>query len=171
MRNKYFVTNVWQLLYAILMIFKQQVLLKNINPFDVIRSFHDLKFVEFLTAGQPVKMNFWEGIDNNKNASFSFWFFGWKTINVVHKNYRISKDHLYFEDHGTELPFGLILWQHQHIVKRSDNGTVIIDKVLMEDSVPFKKFWIYPIMIFPIFIRRWTYKIWFYLLKSKMGLK
>jgi len=151
--------------------FQQQVLLKNINPFDVIRSFHDLKFVEFLIAGQPIRINLWEGIDNNKKASFSFWFFGWKTMNVVHENYLIGKDHLYFEDRGTELPFGLNLWQHKHTVKPYDNGTVIVDTVLMDDSTPIKKFWIYPIMIFPILIRRVTYKIWFYYLKGTKGIK
>ena len=148
------------------MSFQQQVLLKNISPLDVISSFHDLKFVEFLTAGQPVRINLWEGVGNNKKASFSFWFFGWKTINVVHEKLLTSKDHLSFEDYGTELPFGLTLWQHQHIVKPHDNGTVIIDTVLMDGSTPIKKFWIYPIMIFPIFIRRFTYKIWFYFLKG-----
>jgi hypothetical protein len=151
--------------------FQQQVLLKNINPFDVIRSFHDLKFVEFLIAGQPIRINLWEGIDNNKKASFSFWFFGWKTMNVVHEKYLIGKDHLYFEDRGTELPFGLNLWQHKHTVKPYDNGTVIVDTVLMDDSTPIKKFLIYPIMIFPILIRRVTYKIWFYYLNSIKGIK
>jgi hypothetical protein len=151
--------------------FQQQVLLKNINPFDVIRSFHDLRFVEFLIAGQPIRINLWEGIDNNKKASFSFWFFGWKTMNVVHEKYLIGKDHLYFEDRGTELPFGLNLWQHKHTVKPYDNGTVIVDTVLMDDSTPIKKFWIYPIMIFPILIRRVTYKIWFYYLNSIKGIK
>ena len=153
------------------MSFQQQVFLKNINPFDVMRSFHDLKFVEFLIAGQPIRINLWEGIDNNKKASFSFWFFGWKTINVVHEKYLIGKDHLYFEDRGTELPFGLNLWQHKHTVKPYDNGTVIVDTVLMDDSTPIKKFWIYPIMIFPILIRRVTYKIWFYYLNGIKGIK
>ena len=153
------------------MSFQQQVLLKNINPFDVIRSFHDLRFVEFLIAGQPIRINLWEGIDNNKKALFSFWFFGWKTMNVVHEKYLIGKDHLYFEDRGTELPFGLNLWQHKHTVKPYDNGTVIVDTVLMDDSTPIKMFWIYPIMIFPILIRRVTYKIWFYYLNSIKGIK
>jgi hypothetical protein len=151
--------------------FQQQVLLKNINPLDVIRSFHDLRLVEFLIAGQPIRINLWEGIDNNKKASFSFWFFGWKTMNVVHEKYLIGKDHLCFEDRGTELPFGLNLWQHKHTVKPYDNGTVIVDTVLMDDSTPIKKFWIYPIMIFPILIRRVTYKIWFYYLNSIKGIK
>ena len=153
------------------MSFQQQVLLKNINPLDVIRSFHDLRLVEFLIAGQPIRINLWEGIDNNKKASFSFWFFGWKTMNVVHEKYLIGKDHLYFEDRGTELPFGLNLWQHKHTVKPYDNGTVIVDTVLMDDSTPIKKFWIYPIMIFPILIRRVTYKIWFYYLNGIKGIK
>lgn len=149
------------------MTFQQKVFLNNIQPLDVIRSFHDHNFVEFLISGQPVKINTWKGIDNNKTASFSFWFFGWRTMNVVHENYQVSREKLHFEDHGTELPFGLLEWKHQHIVKPHKNGSVIVDNVTMDKSTIKKKYLIYPIMIFPIFIRRITYKIWFYFLEGK----
>ena len=53
------------------MSFQQKVILNNIEPLDVIRSFHDHNFVEFLISGQPVKINTWKGIDDDKSASFS----------------------------------------------------------------------------------------------------
>ena len=149
------------------MSFQQKVVLKNIQPLDVIRSFHDHSFVEFLISGQPVKINTWKGIDDNKKASFSFWFFGWRKMNVIHKNYRVTRNNLSFEDRGTQLPFGLSEWKHEHVVRPYGNGSVIEDNVTMDRSSLVKRVLIYPIMLFPIFIRRITYKIWFYFLEGK----
>jgi hypothetical protein len=50
------------------MSFQQKVILNNIEPLDVIRSFHDHNFVKFLISGQPVKINTWKGIDDDKSA-------------------------------------------------------------------------------------------------------
>ncbi|GIS53797.1 hypothetical protein Ct9H90mP29_08390 [bacterium] len=72
------------------MSFEQKVLIRGVEPLDVIRCFHDRKFVEFLTALQPVKIKSWRGINDEMEASFSFWFFGWREIRVVHKNYRVT---------------------------------------------------------------------------------
>ncbi|MBT5782873.1 hypothetical protein OAP42_00425 [Candidatus Marinimicrobia bacterium] len=149
------------------MTFQQKVVLNNIQPLDVIRSFHNHNFVEFLISGQPVKINSWKGIDDNKKASFSFWFFGWRKMNVIHKNYHVSRDNLSFEDCGTDLPFGLLEWKHEHVVRPYGNGSIIEDNVTMDRSSFVKRVFIYPIMLFPIFIRRITYKIWFYFLEGK----
>ena len=51
------------------MVFKQETALKPIDPLDVIRSFHTYRFVEYLTFGQPVKIENWKGIDDGKTAS------------------------------------------------------------------------------------------------------
>ena len=149
------------------MLFEQKVILKGTDPVDVIKSFHDRKFVEFLITLQPVKILSWEGINNNMKASFSFWFFGWKHIEVEHKNYNVSKKYLHFEDHGIVLPFGLSSWNHHHIIEPHANGTSIIDKVEMDSQSSGLRYFIFPIMIFPVFIRRLTYKIWFYMLEGK----
>lgn len=147
--------------------FQQKVVLNNIQPIDVIRSFHDHSFVEFLISGQPVKINTWKGIDDNKKASFSFWFFGWKKMNVIHKNYRVTRNNLSFEDYGTQLPFGLSEWKHEHVVRPYGNGSIIEDIITMDRSSFVKRIFIYPIMLFPIIIRRITYKVWFYFLEGK----
>jgi len=147
--------------------FHQKVILNNVNPEDVIRSFHDYNFVQFLTFAQPVRIEKWDGIDSNKKASFSFWFFGWKRIVVIHKKYEVTKNELHFQDIGVQLPFDLFSWRHAHIVEPYGNGSVIIDDVVMDNSSILKKYFICPLMIFPVFIRRITYRIWFYYLRPK----
>jgi len=141
--------------------FKQKVLIKKVLPAKVIESFHDKDFVSFLIKFQPVKIVVWNGIKNGKLAEFKFWFFGWKTMNVIHKNYVLKTNHLSFEDHGNLLPFGLKNWKHRHIIEKVNNGTLITDLVSFEGN-SFKNIFIKPIMLFPIVIRRITYKIWFY---------
>ena len=150
------------------MAFHQKTILKNIDSEDVIQCFHSKEFIKFLTAGQPVKIHEWSGIDNNKQAAFSFWFFGWRHMSVVHENYNCSKDYLSFEDIGIDLPFGLKSWKHNHIVKPYESGSVIIDKVYIGEKKSLKTFFIYSIMLFPIIIRKITYKIWFYFLEGKL---
>tara|TARA_B100000287_G_scaffold349679_1_gene338298 strand:+ start:252 stop:722 length:471 start_codon:yes stop_codon:yes gene_type:complete len=149
------------------MVFQQKTILKSVETLDVIRSFHTHKFVEYLTFGQPVKIENWRGIDDGKTASFSFWFFGWRKISVVHKHYTLKRNFLYFVDEGRILPFGIKNWQHHHTVKNSRDGSLIIDKVILDHDLGVKKYFIYPIMLFPIIIRKVTYKVWFYLLEGK----
>ena len=147
--------------------FIQQVKLTNTHHLDVIKSFHDKNFIQYLTAAQPVRIDSWNGIDDDKEASFSFWFFGWRKIKVVHKNYSISNSRLYFQDLGTSLPFGLTKWKHEHIVEPYKKGSIIIDKVAIDCSSKMKKYLVFPIMIFPILLRRVTYKIWFNFLEGR----
>jgi ligand-binding SRPBCC domain-containing protein len=148
------------------MLYQQKVILKDIDVSIVIQSFHDRRFVEFLTSFQPVQINSWEGINNGKEASFSFWFFGWREIKVSHDNYGVTDTHLHFEDIGLVLPFGLSKWHHHHIVRSYNNGAMIIDKVNMDSNGSLIRYLAYPIMLFPIFVRRITYKIWFYWLNN-----
>ena len=120
------------------MVFHQKTILKNIDSEDVIQCFHSPEFIKFLTAGQPVKIHEWSGIDNKKRADFSFWFFGWKHMSVMHENYNRRKNYLSFEDIGLNLPFGLKSWKHSHIVKPYESGSVIIDKVYIGEKKSLK---------------------------------
>ena len=60
------------------MIYKQNVILKKTDFDKVVKSFHSIKIVKFLTRFQPVKIINWSGIQNNDKAYFKLWFFGWK---------------------------------------------------------------------------------------------
>tara|TARA_Y100001935_G_scaffold219754_1_gene193126 strand:- start:50 stop:496 length:447 start_codon:yes stop_codon:yes gene_type:complete len=144
------------------MVYDQQVILKDVKVSDVIKSFHNRKFVEFLTALQPVKILNWEGIESGKVASFSFWFFGWRIMEVVHEGYEARDTYLHFIDKGLKLPFGLDSWNHHHIVEVKNDNVIISDKVRMFSESRIKLFFIFPIMILPILIRKITYKIWFH---------
>ena len=141
--------------------YKQKIFLKKIKPSKVIESFHDENFVKFLINYQPVKIIEWNGIKNGDKADFEFWFFGWRKMNVIHRNYILKINHLSFEDHGIVLPFGLKNWKHRHVVEKVNKGTLITDIVSFDIS-GFTNVFIIPIMLFPIVLRRITYKIWFY---------
>ena len=149
------------------MLYQQKVILKDIKTSDVIQSFHDKKFVDYLISYQPVKINSWNGIEKGKVASFSFWFFGWKNMKVIHDGYEVSESYLHFEDKGLELPFGLMSWKHHHKVLDHEKGTLIIDHISVESGSSIKKYVIFPIMLIPIFIRKITYKVWFYYINKQ----
>ena len=148
--------------------FTQKTFIKNVNPIDAVRCFHSNEFIRFLILGQPVKIVSWKGIDNNKEASFLFWFFGWRKMSVVHENYKLDRDNLSFEDKGLVLPFGLKSWRHRHIVKPHESGALIIDQIYLKEKNIFKKFFVYPLMLLPIVIRKVTYKIWFNYLEGRL---
>tara|TARA_B100000886_G_scaffold338198_1_gene300513 strand:- start:270 stop:722 length:453 start_codon:yes stop_codon:yes gene_type:complete len=149
------------------MLYEQKVLLKNTKVLKVINSFHNKSFVKFLIFAQPVKIISWDGIENGKVAVFKFWFFGWRTMKVVHKGYINRGQYLSFEDKGLEIPFGLTTWNHHHIVETQKNNVVIIDRVTMNSDSHIKSYLIYPVMIFPILIRKVLYRIWFYRMKNR----
>ena len=79
-----------------------------------------------------------------------------------HMGYEAEDTYLHFIDKGTKLPFGLDSWNHHHIVEVKDDNVIISDRVRMHSESRAKLFFIFPIMIFPILIRKITYKIWFY---------
>ena len=151
--------------------FKQEVLIKNVPFKKVIESFHDKDFVRYLIKFQPVEMISWSGIKSGEKAEFRFWFFGWREMSVVHKNYVSNKNQLSFEDHGEVLPFGLVDWKHEHIVKQVKEGTLITDLVSFSGESSRLNSFIKVIMLFPIIIRRITYKMWFNrLIKKNKGI-
>jgi len=141
--------------------FKQEVLIKNVPIKKVIESFHDKNFVKYLIKFQPVEMISWNGIKSGEEAKFRFWFFGWREMSVVHKNYVSNKNQLSFEDHGKVLPFGLVDWKHEHTVKQVKDGILITDLVSFSSKSSRLNPFIKLIMLSPIVIRRITYIMWF----------
>ena len=141
--------------------FYQEVKIKNTKFENVINSFHDIKFVKFLTSLQPIKIINWDGIQNNKLAFFKLWFLGWRNFKVMHSNYKNNATELSFIDSGIELPLGLKSWHHEHIVRKNGNETLIIDSLNIKHSNILAGYIIFPILVLPIFIRIFLYKIYF----------
>ena len=83
-------------------------------------------------------------------------------MKVVHEGYEAEDTYLHFIDKGLKLPFGLEDWNHHHKVEVKDDNVIISDRVRMHSESRAKLFFIFPIMIFPVLIRKITYKIWFY---------
>tara|TARA_Y100000994_G_C15588943_1_gene399761 strand:+ start:190 stop:630 length:441 start_codon:yes stop_codon:yes gene_type:complete len=142
--------------------YNQKVLIKNQPTDKVINAFHNIKFVKFLMLLQPIRIINWDGIENKQKAAFYLWFFGWRKFEVEHSNYKKSNNQLSFIDQGLKLPLGIKTWHHEHIVKTHNKGTLIIDKLKFSHSQQLTGFLIYPLLVFPIFIRHILYKIYFF---------
>ena len=141
--------------------YNQKVLIKKNTSDTVIKAFHNIKFVKFLMLLQPIKIINWDGIENNKKAAFNLWFFGWRKFEVEHSNYSKSQNKLSFVDQGIKLPLGISSWHHEHIVEEHKKGSLIIDKLNFNHTNKLIGYLIYPLLVFPIFIRHVLYKIYF----------
>ena len=144
--------------------YSQTVKIKNTCFKNASNSFHNIEFVKFLTKSQPIKIIKWEGIKNKDIAFFKLWFLGWKNFIVIHENYNFTKEFLSFTDKGIQLPLGIKYWKHSHIIKKHHNDILIIDSLTIKHSNILIGYLLVPILLFPIFIRKFLYK--FYFLKS-----
>ena len=142
--------------------YNQKVKIKNIAFEKVSSAFHSIKIVKFLTGFQPVQIIEWSGIENGKRAHFKLWFFGWKNFKVKHESYMKSNNELFFIDRGIELPLGVKYWKHKHIIKRNGEGVIIQDLVSFSHANIFMEYLLFPILMFPIIIRKLFYKIYFW---------
>ena len=141
--------------------FYQEVKIRTSKFENIVESFHNINFVKFLTYLQPIRIIHWDGIEDNKTAFFKLWFLGWNNFKVIHSNYKNNSNELFFIDKGTELPLGLKSWSHKHTIKKNKNYVSIIDSLDIEHSNKLFGYILYPILIFPIIIRIFLYKIYF----------
>ena len=142
--------------------YSQKVIIKNTDYEKVREAFHSIELVRFLTYLQPINIIEWSGIENGKMAYFKLWFFGWKNFKVKHESYMKSNNELFFIDRGVELPLGVKYWKHKHIIKKNGEGVIIQDLVSFSHANIFMEYLLFPILMFPIIIRKLFYKIYFW---------
>ena len=139
----------------------QKVKIRNVDFKIVTKAFHSIELVKFLTNFQPVKIISWKGIGDGEIAHFKLWLFGWKNFKVKHEGYKVNKDKLFFIDKGIQLPLGIKHWEHTHIVEYDKKNTIINDIVYFSHSNIYIGYLLFPILMFPIIIRKLLYKIYF----------
>jgi ligand-binding SRPBCC domain-containing protein len=138
--------------------YKQTVLIRNVSLKNANETFNDIKFLKYLIALQPVKVIRWDGTYDGAIAHMRFWFFGWKDFIVSHEDNKRDENSFSFKDNGTDLPFGLTLWEHVHRVVKTDDNIKIIDEVFFLGKSSLVMFFVTPILILPIFLRKILYK-------------
>ena len=142
--------------------YSQKVNIRRTDFKKVVEAFSDISFVKFLTYLQPIRIIDWSGIDNSQLAFFKLWFFGWKNFKVKHFDYKTSSNELSFIDKGVELPLGIKTWNHKHIVRRNKKVTTIIDILDIEHTNIAIGYILFPVLVFPILIRKFLYKMYFF---------
>ena len=141
--------------------YNQKVKVLDVNFDEVKLAFHQFSFIEYLTKFQPVRILKWEGIESGKKAHFKFWFLNWRKLSVCHDKYVNSDSKLSFVDKGIVMPMGINYWNHTHIVRDNKDSVIIEDYFEFGHKNKIIEKLIYPVMVFPIFIRRLTYKLFF----------
>tara|TARA_B100001250_G_scaffold249374_1_gene214357 strand:+ start:526 stop:981 length:456 start_codon:yes stop_codon:yes gene_type:complete len=145
----------------------QRTILSNLNLNFVINAFQDIRFVKYLTRFLPIRIVIWEGIKTGDVAYFKLWFFGWKDFKVEHDLVDLNSDFLCFIDRGICLPFGLKFWEHKHIIRKLNNSIEIVDTMEIVHDNSFQGKFLYPVLIFPVMIRKILYRSYFNSIKNK----
>ena len=143
------------------MIYQQTVTIKNRNIEKVIDSFHKIDFIKFLISFQPVRIIKWDGIENGLTAHLKFWLLKWHSFIVIHKNYKRTNTSLSFVDSGITLPMGIKEWNHLHEVEHLNDNIIIKDFIEYKHRFYILELLLYPILISPIVMRKFLYKIYF----------
>ena len=141
--------------------YNQRVIIKNTDYQKVREAFHSIRLVRFLTYLQPIKIIEWYGIESGKIAYFKLWFFGWKDFKVMHENYLDNNNYLFFIDRGIKLPLRIVFWKHEHCVFKDKENTIIEDVLSFNHANKYIGYLLFPILVFPIIIRKFLYKIYF----------
>ena len=138
--------------------YKQTVIIKNVSLSQANKTFNDIKFLKYLITLQPVKIIRWDGTYDGAKAHMKFWFFGWKDFVVTHGENKQSDSSFSFKDLGTVLPFGLTKWEHTHEIVKEGEDIKIVDDIHFIGANRFVMFFVSPILVFPIFLRKILYK-------------
>ena len=138
--------------------YRQVVLIRDVSLKKANETFKDIKFLKYLIALQPVKVMRWDGTYDGAIAHMKFWFFGWKDFIVSHGDNKHDETSFSFKDTGTNLPFGLTLWEHVHKVVDIDGDIKIIDEIYFLGKNKIVMFFVAPILILPIFLRKVLYR-------------
>ena len=110
-----------------------------------------------MIALQPVKIINWDGTYDGAEAHMKFWFLDGKILKLLMA--KIGEKNLFsFKDIGSVLPFGLSKWEHTHIVLKKENNVEIVDELNFKGSNNLIMFFVAPVLIFPIFLRRVLYR-------------
>jgi ligand-binding SRPBCC domain-containing protein len=131
----------------------------------------DQKLLEKLSPPFPiVRIRTFEGCKTNDRVVLEMNFLLLKTTwSSIITEFQESESENFFIDEGVEMPFGLIYWQHKHMVKKlTDTTSAVVD------SIQFKsKFFLLDYLLYPLFYGMILYRIPIYqkLLSTKHEIK
>lgn len=129
---------------------------------NVWQKFDSKLFLKLAPPFPPVKLIRFDGCLTNDVVELELNFFGfkqrWDALIIEHQ---ITETEIYFIDKGAKLPFFLKSWNHKHIIKKTENGTEIIDNINYESKNSFFTLLLFPVLYFQFLYRKPIYKKYF----------
>lgn len=127
------------------------------NIDQVFKGFNEELFAKLTPPLMPGKLIRFDGSKAGDEVHLDFPL-GNKWVSHIVEDEQ-TEDGYYFKDIGVKLPFPLKKWEHQHIIKKSDQtGSIIIDDIDYQTFSRLLDFIIFPFMWLIFTYRKPIYK-------------
>lgn len=117
----------------------------------VVANFNEELFKSLNPPLMPAKLERFDGCNKGDEVHLSFPLVGKWTSLITEAHSKPNE--FYFKDIGVKLPFPLKTWKHQHFVKKTTKGTLIID------SIDYQSFnFLFTALTYPLFWLIFNYR-------------
>jgi ligand-binding SRPBCC domain-containing protein len=130
------------------------------TPPEIIRRFDQDLFETLAPPGTPVEIVRFEGSHTGDTVHIRLKLAGFIKQDWISKitDDGSTPERAWFVDEGTQLPFFLSYWRHQHIVEARDGHSVIIDDITYRGSFFLLTWLLYPALYLQFAWRKPIYR-------------
>ncbi len=125
---------------------------------DVFKSFDEKLFVALKPPLLPMNLLRFDGCEIGDQVHIDLGFKIW--ISLITERVE-SLEESFFVDEGSQLPFPLRAWRHQHLIKKNGDHTLIIDNINFSSGFSLLDYAIYPFLYFMFWLRKPVYRKFF----------
>ncbi len=117
------------------------------TPAEVFKGFNETLFLKLAPPFPPFKLERFDGCKTGDEVHLKLWAgYKWENWISIITDDGTSEEEIFFVDEGTKLPPFLSFWKHQHRMKKSANGTTIIDDIEFQSPAKILDYLLYPVM-------------------------
>lgn len=125
---------------------------------QVFGAFNQELFLALKPPFLPMKLLRFDGCKVGDQVHLDLGLNVWISLITEHQ---IGEDECYFVDEGSQLPFPLKKWRHQHLIKRQGEETLIIDNIDYSTGLKLLDLIVFPFFYFMFWLRKPVYRKFF----------
>lgn len=130
------------------------------EPSQIISRFDQSLFEALAPPGPGVELVRFDGSKKGDIVHIKLNLFGLKRVDWISEitENKQNSEESYFIDRGIQLPFFLAKWEHKHLVKIAENGSVIVDDIFYQTPSMVLDYLLYPILYVQFLYRKPIYQ-------------
>ncbi len=129
------------------------------TPFkEVFQSFDEKLFLALKPPLLPMNLLRFDGCQVGHEVHIDLGYKVWISLITEHVE---NEELCYFVDEGSQLPFPLRSWRHQHLIKQHKDHTLIVDNINFSSGFELLDYGLYPFLYFMFLLRQPVYRKFF----------